>query len=682
MGSTIDIRTFEQIKASGDLPSPKGSALAIIRLTRQDDVSLAELTRVIKTDPAFVGRLIKAANGATVGGRRKIASVQDALTVLGLPAVRNMALGFSLLSSLRSGACKAFDYDAYWSGALLTAVALQAVAQRIRTVPPDEMFCLGLLSRIGELALATIYPDAYGELLTLLSASDDGDLAASERTAFAMDHRELTAAMLADWGLPRLFVEAAALFEVPERAQWPADSRQRQILDALRLADAIRQTCLADPSGRAERVAWLYPLGERLGIDPDGVNALCDGAIESWVDWARLLKMPAQALPPMTTPVPAMGPRSTSGAAAEAAKSPSMVAASRLRVLVVDADPAVRGLLRGMLERAGHDVFEADCGRQGMELALEVQPQMMLVDAGVVEIDGLSLTRALRQTRIGRGIYILVLTEHGDDECLIEAFDNGADDYVTKPVRPRLLAARLRAGHRVIRLQQEVEHDREEIRRFAAELAVKNRRLEEAAMTDPLTGFPNRRYAIERMQQAWASAQRSGRPLCAMVIDIDAFKQINDTHGHDVGDQVLCQISAAIKHALRAPDMVARTGGDEFLVLCPETDLEAALHCGERVRQAVRAARVSAGEVVLSLSISAGVAQSEAHMPDPDALIKVADQGAYLAKAQGRNRVASVQSGVCADAIRQGLAGQHVGMKGTQVYADGAVSPTVLNERG
>lgn len=677
MGSTIDIRSFEQIKASGDLPSPRGSALAIIRMTRQDDLSLAELTRVIKTDPAFVGRLIKAANGAAIGPRRNVASVQDALMVLGLPAVRNMALGFSLLSSHRSGGCKAFDYEAYWSGSLLTAVALQAVAQRIRSVPPDEMFCLGLLSRIGELALATLYPEAYSEVLTLLEGSDDGDLAASERIAFAMDHRELTAAMLDDWGLPRVFVEAAAVFEVPDRAHWPADSRQRQILDALRLADAIRQTCLSDPAARAGRVAWLYPLGERLGLDSDGVNTLCDGAVESWVEWGRLLKMPAQALPPMATL------RDAAVQTVDATVGPSgMAGGSTLRVVVADDDPAVRALLRSMLERAGHTVFEAAGGRQGMALALEVQPQMMLVDAAMPDLDGLSLTRALRQTRIGRGIYILILTTHGDDERVIEAFDSGADDYVAKPVRPRLLAARLQAGHRVIRLQQEVEHDREEIRRFAAELAVKNRRLQEAAMTDPLTGFPNRRYAIERMQQAWASAQRSGRPLCAMVIDIDGFKQINDTHGHDVGDQVLRQLAAAIKQALRRSDMVARTGGDEFLVLCPETDLAAALVCGEHVRQAVRATRVSAGGMVLGLSISAGVAQSTERTPDPDALIKLADQGAYLAKAQGRNRVASVQGGTCEDGTRQEQAGQHVGMSGAQVSADGAVSPSVMNERG
>ena len=687
MGSNIDIRTFEQIKASGDLPSPKGAALAIIRLTRKEDLSLAELARVIKTDPAFVGRLIKAANAAAFGARRSVASVQDALVVLGLSSVRNMALGFSLLSSYRSGGCRGFDYDGFWSGSLVMAIAMQAVAQRIRSAPADEMFCLGLLSHIGELALATIYPGPYGEVLTLQKTAEASDLAACDCFEFARDHRELTAAMLADWGLPSLFVETSALFEVPETAQFPPDSRSRKVLDALCLADALRMTCLTDPSLRGERVTMLYPVGERLGMDVESVNTLCDGVVAAWLEWGRILQLDTQPIPPMSSlsrtavaaPPVSAALNTAETAATEASVTASAVSAT-MRVLVVDGDTAVRTLLRGMLERAGHSVFDADCGRQGMELALEVQPQMMLVDAEMPDMDGLTLTRALRQTRIGRGIYILMLTTSGEEAGLIEAFDSGVDDFVAKPVRPRMLAARLRAGHRVIHLQQEVERDREEIRRFAAELAVKNRRLQEAALTDPLTGFPNRRYAIERIQQAWASSVRNGQPLCAMVVDIDAFKQINDSHGHDVGDQVLRQISTAIKHALRGQDMVARTGGDEFLVLCPDTNLAAALLCAERVRRAVRAARVNAGGLALSVSISVGVAEREAVMPDPDALIKAADQGAYRAKAGGRNRVASIQGRAGGENDASGADTDEGKMLKTQVRATPAVNPIVIDE--
>jgi diguanylate cyclase (GGDEF)-like protein len=201
----------------------------------------------------------------------------------------------------------------------------------------------------------------------------------------------------------------------------------------------------------------------------------------------------------------------------------------------------------------------------------------------------------------------------------------------------------LRAGQRQIHLQREIERDSEEIRRFAAELAVTNRRLQEAALTDALTGFPNRRYAMERFQQEWAAATRSKRPLSCMVIDLDKFKLINDTYGHDVGDTALKQIAAALKSALRAQDVICRVGGDEFLVICPDTTLAAAVAAAERIRKAVDTVPVVADMLRLKGSVSIGVATREETMSDIDALIKRADQGAYFAKQQGRNCVSAVQ---------------------------------------
>jgi len=649
MPPKIDISQFEQLKASGDLPSPKGAALAIIRLTRKDDLALAELARVIKTDPAFVGRLVKAANSVSVTTRRPVASVQEALMVIGLPSVRNMALGFSLLSNFRGGRCEHFDYDRFWSSSLVMAITCQSMAKRLRTVPADEMFCIGLLARIGELALATLFPGQYSEVLVQGRASDTDGLVELEREAFAMTHRELSAVMLADWGIPKLYHEPAFHFEAPDEAPFSDDSREASVLRSLGLARAIAQVCLTDQAARPALTDALYVQGAQLELDEEAVNNLVEAIVKEWKDWGRVLQIATQDVPPL-----AQTPRADANVRADGAartiikprpEQPLLPSRSgmSMRVVVVESDVQVRETLRGVLERAGHTVFESDDGRHGMELALEVQPQMMLVDANMSGIGGVELTRSLRQTRIGRSIYILLLTTQEDDERLIEAFENGVDDFVAKPIRSRVLAARLRAGHRVIRLQQEVERDREEIRRFAAELAVTNRRLQEVALTDQLTGFRNRRYVIDRIAQEWSASARTHRPLSCMVIDIDEFKQINDTHGHDVGDTVLRQASNAIKHALRTQDVVARTGGDEFLVLCPDTDLGAALQCAERLRQAVHATLVTVGEVRLRVSISVGVAQRDTAMVDADAMVKRADQGAYVAKAQGRNQVATVQ---------------------------------------
>src|SRR5690606_10336971 len=211
-------------------------------------------------------------------------------------------------------------------------------------------------------------------------------------------------------------------------------------------------------------------------------------------------------------------------------------------------------------------------------------------------------------------------------------------------VGPRVLAARLRAGLRDVRLQQELERDREELRRFAAELAVTNRQLQEVALTDTLTGLRNRRYAIDRMEQEWAAAMRSGRPLSCMVIDFDGLKDINDSLGHDAGDAALQKAAEALRSAVRGQDVICRIGGDEFLAICPGSGLDAAAACAERLRQAVSDTVLELHGGTWPVTVSIGVADRDHGVVNVDALMKLADQGAYLAKQGGRNSVARVQS--------------------------------------
>ena len=133
----------------------------------------------------------------------------------------------------------------------------------------------------------------------------------------------------------------------------------------------------------------------------------------------------------------------------------------------------------------------------------------------------------------------------------------------------------------MIRLQEDARRDSENLRRFAAELAVANRRLQQAALTDPLTGLPNRRYAMERLEQEWAATAVRNARLTCMVVDVDGFKQINDSYGHDSGDVVLRQVATVLRKEARAEDVICRLGGEEFLVICPDTPLgRGASSCG------------------------------------------------------------------------------------------------------
>lgn len=642
----IELKKFEQLKATGELPSPRGVALTLIRLTQRDDVSNGELEQVIKSDPAFVGRLLKAAN---ISGRemgRPVVSVPDALNVLGVVVVRNLALGFSLVSGYRSGVCEGFDYPAFWARAVVNALALQATVRTTGAANPEEAFCCGLLAEIGQLALVTLYPAEYSRILLELqalpapqSAEDySAALRAREQEAFALHHDALTAAMLGDWGFPRALVEPLFFRHHLEFTGFAADSRSERMFFALQLANAVSDVCLADAEARPALVAPLTERAARLRIEPEVLEKMIDGVMRGWGEWAGMLQI---GVPPNAAGA------APSSIAADLLRPPQEVdpstgvsaESSALRVLLVGRDEAQRALLKAALDALGYEVSEADNGQRALEIVFLVQPHILIADWQLPELDGVQLTRALRDTRLGRGMYILILTGREDDDRLVEAFEAGVDDYLVKPVREKILAARLRAAARVAQLQEDVRRDHEEMKHFAAELAVSNRRLHEAALTDPLTGFHNRRYAMGRLEKEWTASSRSGRPVSCMMIDIDNFKTINDSFGHDIGDRVLIALAEVLSGALRANDVVCRIGGDEFLVISTDTDASAIRTCAERLLAAASQAQVDSPLGPVRCGISIGVATRDASMLSPAVLIKAADVGMYRAKLGGRARI-------------------------------------------
>lgn len=639
MPQPIDMRRYAQIKAAGDLPSPRGVALAIIRLTQSSDVSLVELGRVIKGDPAFVGRLIKAANGLIAEHRRAIVSVQEALMVLGLPAVRTLALGFSLLSTYRKGSCQGFDYPRFWSTALLMAIAMQALTQRVRVVAPDEAFSLGLLARVGELALATLYPEAFARLLGELHRDPSMQQVVLEDQAFAMNHRELGAAMLADWGVPDALVQPVRFHEQPELAGYADESRESGIVQCLVLARAVARLCLAPESEHVRLMTPMLRLSGRLGLVRGEFVSLCERVGRDWGEWGKLLQIRTEEAPRF---VELSGAAEVAAGAAQGAPVQTAEADGErpMRALVVVGTREDRAQVCAELEAAGLAVFVAAGADAALETALDVQPQLLVAEWSA---DGERVVRGLRDMRLGRGVYVTTLMPAEDEALLRAASAAGADDFIVRPLRRAALTLRLHACLRMLVLQQELEHEREELRNFAAELSISNRRLQEAALTDPLTGLPNRRQAIESMETEWATAQRHSRSFSVMIVDLDGFKAINDTHGHDVGDMALRHAAEALRSALRTQDVICRTGGDEFLVLCPDTDLRAAMVVAERLRLAAQARAVETGGPQIFLTASVGVAMRMPEMAGVDALIKCADDGVYRAKQRGRNCIVALQ---------------------------------------
>lgn len=711
------LRRIEPLKAMESYPVAKGPALALIRLTQRESTSLAVVAHALKADPTFSLRLIKVASGASGSVHRPVVSLRDAVSVLGVPAVRALALGFSLMSSHGSGACGSFDYPRFWSHSLARAVALQLLNAAIQSTEAEEAFSVGLLARVGELGLAELFPQPYSDILKRRKQDSGVALADFEKQAFDLTHSALTASMLLDCHLPREHVEAVQHFEDCDQQNLPARSAQFMTRHLLALADHVADICVASQEEWRRFMPRLFKLGGHLSIEAGLLIATCDRVAHEWREWGAALEletgpMPCfeeSAAPPTGAPVAVQAPATAgpsipppvsatsaaastptkpdlarptepakpvapvkpakavkpaaSAKAAEPAKSGASVkpaaavgpvasaksawveAGKIMSVLVVGDHERVYKPLRDTLKAAGHSVFEAADGRQGLATAIELQPQIMLVDLHASIVDGIELTRTLRQFKAGRSTYVVILlTGVSSDENLIRSYEAGADDVIAMPLPPAVLVARLHAGRRVARLQEELAHDQEEVRRISAELSATNQRLKEVGMTDMLTGCPNRSYAMERIQQEWAMATRSQRPLACMTIEIDDFKRINDLRGLEAGDMVLKLVASALKDEMRAQDVLARTGGAQFFVICPDTPLDAAMACGERIRSVVDGLPVASGGQDVRASVSVGVAVRDASIADPDALIRSADQSAYLAK-RSRNTVATVQSG-------------------------------------
>lgn len=176
------------------------------------------------------------------------------------------------------------------------------------------------------------------------------------------------------------------------------------------------------------------------------------------------------------------------------------------------------------------------------------------------------------------------------------------------------------------------------------ELLKANEDLEILALTDVLTNLPNRRHAMRQLQALWKECHNNNKPLACMMIDADNFKAINDTHGHDAGDIVLKRLARELHHSVRSDDVVCRLGGDEFLIICPATPLDGAMHVAELVRERVADLKVKAGSGIWLGSISVGVAENTADMKSVDDLLKAADDGVYKSKRDGRNCVRTRQT--------------------------------------
>lgn len=288
-------------------------------------------------------------------------------------------------------------------------------------------------------------------------------------------------------------------------------------------------------------------------------------------------------------------------------------------VCIIEDDSDERSLLFRCVLNSHFSVVMAGDAEEGMRLMRQHRPGVVICDLLLPGMDGIALCRQIRSDQSLAGTYVILVTACDDAELKKLALKSGADDYLTKPYDTEELTARLRNGLRISRLQERLRH---------------------AALTDGMTGLWNHAQFRELLDREFARTRRYGGSVSLLMLDLDHFKAVNDTYGHETGNQVLEALARHLRSMVRDIDIVARYGGEEFAIICPETSLEDAASLAERIRETVptrvRLPRHPQLSITVSIGVSATSVPAVASVRD---LINEADQALYLGKRAGRNRV-------------------------------------------
>jgi diguanylate cyclase (GGDEF)-like protein len=297
-----------------------------------------------------------------------------------------------------------------------------------------------------------------------------------------------------------------------------------------------------------------------------------------------------------------------------------------LKILVADDSPVYRKLVEQSLSQEHYTLLIAKNGRQALDLFAEHQPGVVITDWSMPDISGIELCQHIRRDFNQFYAYVILLTGNTDKEELIEGLAAGADDYVTKPFHSGELQARVRVARRMVELHRQIQD--------------KNRQLEELALTDPLTGLPNRRAIDVWAIRELSAAARYNFSIWVAMADLDHFKNVNDSYGHDAGDTVLKGFAEVLKSNTRDSDVCARLGGEEFLVVITHVEKENVTIPIERIRTQFECQKFAVADRTFGATASFGIAGLRVTAsPNFSDLVARADAALYSAKKKGRNRI-------------------------------------------
>lgn len=307
------------------------------------------------------------------------------------------------------------------------------------------------------------------------------------------------------------------------------------------------------------------------------------------------------------------------------------------KILIVDDSRVEIKIMRKFLGTE-YDIIEAVDGQSAIDLATATMPDLILLDIVMPGMDGFSVCKVFKSQPTTSDIPVLFITAVSNSQDIVKGFEVGGQDYITKPFYSQELCAR-------IKVHLDLKKSREVLLGYAKELEIKNEelnglmvRIENDAMTDHLTGLANRRHMMQRIKAEASVIKRTNGKALFILADIDDFKMVNDTYGHDCGDSVIKGIADMLKSTMREEDVIARWGGEEFLLLLPGTDLEYGKAVAERIRKVVEVAPFCYQEKTIPVTLTLGVAELDQDL-GVEASIKKADQALYKGKNRSKNCV-------------------------------------------
>lgn len=309
-------------------------------------------------------------------------------------------------------------------------------------------------------------------------------------------------------------------------------------------------------------------------------------------------------------------------------------------IMAIDDQPGNLALLQRVLTSHGYMMQLESSGITAITEAERNPPDLILLDISLPEMDGYDVCLRLKEIEQLKDVPVIFVSALSDVIDKVKAFSVGGVDYITKPFDFEEVLARVQTHLKIRGLQTQLEEKTASLEAEIARRIKAEERLTILASMDPLTGIYNRRTFFELAEKELARSQRYGNPITLLMMDIDHFKQVNDTFGHLAGDQILIAFAALCKSHLRSFDLLTRYGGEEFVALLPRTDIQDGVSIAERLRRVETDAKFDYEGMVIEITISIGVASLEAGEPVTlPALIERADQALYQAKRMGRNRV-------------------------------------------